>query len=218
MANTPRLYYPVRPFVVNQHFGDNIPCVQHFGLPTQKVVDGTDNHTCPVGYDKLYQHFGMTGHNGVDLEAGEQNVYAAAAGTVIEIQSVPSRGLGMGILSETPYDLGASGIHYIKLRYWHLKSFVITVGSKLREGDLIGVTDNTGYSSADHLHFELCPMDLDQGGHPFYANPIGSIASAINPEPFFIGEYADDVPQNISLTQQLILMLQRIVVLLQSKT
>jgi hypothetical protein len=83
-----RVYYPVKPFHTNQHFGENFPCVRDFGLPTQSIVMGPDNNTCPVGYEKLYAKFGMSGHNGTDLQAGEQNVYAACPGTVIEMQTV----------------------------------------------------------------------------------------------------------------------------------
>lgn len=193
-----RLYYPIRPFHVNQHFGDNIPCVKDFGLSTQTVTNGVDNVTCPVGYDKLYAHFGMLGHNGTDLMAGEQNIYAACDGIVVEKQEVPARGFGVGILTNEQYDFGTYGTHYIKLRYWHLKSFACEVGDKITVGQIIGVTNNTGYSSGNHLHFEGQPMDKDSGGHPILANPLGSIAGAINLELYFTGAYADEVPQKIA--------------------
>lgn len=187
----PRVYYPVRPYHVNQHFGDNLPCVKDFGLPTQSVVTGDDNLTCPLGYDKLYQHWNMGGHNGTDLQAEEQNVYAAMDGIVVEKQTVPARGLGVGILTNEQYDLGAMGTHYLKIRYWHLKSFNCEVGDRITVGDVIGVSDTTGYSSGNHLHFEGQPMDKDAGGHPFLANPLGSICGAIDLEPYFTGIYAD---------------------------
>lgn len=194
------LFYPVKPFHINQNFGDNIPCVRNFGLPNQSIIDGTSNTTCPVGYDKLYTHFGMAGHNGTDLQAGEQNVYAACAGTVIEQQLVPARGLGLGILTDTPVDLDSfPSPHFMKIRYWHLKSFNVKVGNHVNVGDVIGISDNTGYSSGDHLHFEGNPMDKDAGGHPNYLLGNGTdygvkfIASAIDIAPYFNGKYAQDV-------------------------
>ena len=150
------LYIPVKPLHFNQHFGDNIPCVKDFGLPTQQIVDGSDNNTCPVGYDKLYAHFGMSGHNGTDLMAGEQNVYAACDGVVIEKQTVPARGLGLGILTNEPVEIDC-GTHFAKLRYWHLKTMYVEVGQSVKAGDLIGVSDNTGYSSADHSALRARP-------------------------------------------------------------
>jgi len=188
-----RLYFPIRPFVVNQNWGDNLPCVKDFGLPTQSVVTGADNNSCPVGYDKLYPHFGMAGHNGTDLKAGEQNIYAACDGVVIEKQLVPARGLGVGILTNEQYEFGSYGTHFIKIRYWHLKSIAVDVGDLIKAGDFIGVTDNTGYSSGNHLHFEGQLMDKDAGGHPFVVYPMGSIAGTIDVAPYFIGLYADSV-------------------------
>lgn len=213
-----RLYYPVRPFYVNQHFGENKPCVRDFGLPTQQIIMSPDDITCPVGYDKLYQKFGMSGHNGTDLRAGEQNVYAACDGIVVEKQTVPARGLGLGILTNEQYDFGTYGTHYIKLRYWHLKAFYCEVGDTITAGQLIGVTDNTGYSSGSHLHFEGQLMDKDIGGHPILSNILGSIAGAINVEPFFTGIYGDEVQSKIaSLRAQVALLIQQLAALIRGR-
>lgn len=196
--NRLRLYYPVRPYHVNQPFGFNRPCVKNFGQSDQVIVTGSDNETCPVGFDKLYPHFGMAAHNGLDLMAGEQSVYAAHSGTVIEMQTVPSRGLGIGILTDEAVDLDGMGSHFVKVRYWHLKSFNVKVGDHVEVGDIIGISDNTGYSSGDHLHLEINPMDKDAGGHPYYVygdgevNGVQVIAAAISPEPYLIGQYAQD--------------------------
>lgn len=204
------IYYPVRPFIVTQHFAGNIPCVKDFGKPVQSIVDGKDNFTCPVGYKKLYSQWGMEGHNGTDCAAGVQSVYAAASGTVIEQQTVPSRGLGLGILTDTEVDLEC-GKYFAKLRYWHLKSFSVNVGDHVGAGQLIGFSDNTGYSSGNHLHFELQPMDKDKGGHPRLTNPKGHIAGAVSLEPYLNGEYAADIqlPPDTSVTFETALALLR---------
>ena len=187
----PSIYYPLKPFAFNQHFGGNIPCVKDFGLPTQEIVSGTQD-TCPVGYEKLYPKFGLAGHNGTDLLASEQPVYAAMSGTIVEQQSVPARGLGLGILTDEPYDFGELGTHYLKLRYWHLKSFNKNAGDHVNVGDIIGVSDNTGYSSGNHLHFEGQLMDKDSGGHPYVINTNNGYYGAIDIEPYFNGKYAAD--------------------------
>jgi len=187
-----RLYYPLKPFVVNQHFGDNLPCVKDFGLPTQSIVTGVDAFTCPPGYDKLYQHFGMSGHNGTDLNSGEQYIYASCDGVVVEKQTVPARGLGIGILTNEQYDFGGLSSHYVKIRYWHLKEFRCEVGDQIKVGQVIGVSDSTGYSSGNHLHFEGNLFDKDQGGHPVQVYLPGNIAGAIDLEPYFTGIYAED--------------------------
>lgn len=206
------LWYPLYPFIVNQPFGENLPCVKDFGLPSQQIVTGADNNTCPVGYDKLYPHFGMSGHNGLDLAAGEQPVYAAADGVVVEKQSVPARGLGLGILTNEIVELDAYGSHYAKVRYWHLKFFKVEVGDSVKVGQIIGITDNTGYSSGNHLHFEVDPMDKDAGGHP--VRLAGQIADAIDPAPFFNKFYAVNHDQVIALMTQEVSVLSQVVLLL----
>lgn len=211
------LYYPVRPYRVNQHFGNNFPCVRNFGQPNQQVINSNPDGTCPVGSDKLYPHFGMDGHNGTDLMAGEQEVRAAFAGTVVEKQIVPARGLGVGILTNEEVEIDGIGVTFMKIRYWHLKTIYVEVGDKITEGDLLGISDNTGYSSANHLHFEGQPFHKDEGGHPIltYGNGMFSgqkvIAGAVDIEPYFNGIYADDIAKKITTLKWIILQLQKIV-------
>jgi murein DD-endopeptidase MepM/ murein hydrolase activator NlpD len=209
-----RLYYPLRPFIVNQHFGENRPCVKDFGLPTQQVINSNPDGTCPIGSDKLYQHFGMGGHNGTDLAAGIQSIYAACDGVVVEKQEVPARGLGLGILTNEQYDFGRYGTHYIKIRYWHLQSFNCDVGDEIKAGQLIGTSDNTGFSSANHLHFEGQLMDKDAGGHPVLFTPLGSISGAIDIEPYLVPIYADTIEQLVTLNTVLVDVLTKLLNLL----
>jgi len=39
--------------------------------------------------------------------------------------------------------------------YEHLKSYAFEVGDQVETGQVIGWADNTGWSSGDHLHFEV---------------------------------------------------------------
>lgn len=212
------LYYPVKPHNRTQKFGENKPCVLNFGTPYQKVVNSNPDGTCPPNSDKLYPHFGMAGHNGTDLQAGEQEVRAACAGTVIEKQIVPARGLGLGIITDEPVEVYGVGTYFMKIRYWHLKTILTEVGQHVNEGDLLGISDNTGYSSANHLHFEGQPMQKDEGGHPSVVFVPGNIAGAVDIEPHFNGTYAEDVAKQIGLLKQLILVLQKMVAYLQTKS
>lgn len=183
------LTYPVVPFYINQHFGSNHPCVKDFGLPTQDIITPitgpTGDTTCPVNYDKLYLHWGMKGHSGVDLMAGEQPIYSSHDGVVIEKQVVPARGLGIGVLTNETYTF-PEGEHYIKLRYWHFKDFNVEVGDTVKRGDILGTSNNTGYSSGNHLHFEGVLIDKDAGGHPFTSFPDNGYFGAINIEPYIL--------------------------------
>lgn len=143
----PFLYQPVYPWRVNQPFGANTAC---YNPMTRKVIS-CDGHNPPVGFRSVYST--MKGHNGIDAFALTwQRCYAAAAGTVIEKQTEPERGLGIGILHEW------EGKFY-KTRYWHLAAIDVDLGDQVSAGQLVGYCDNTGYSSGTHLHFEVKETD-----------------------------------------------------------
>jgi len=44
-----------------------------------------------------------------------------------------------------------------RVYYCHLRERLVTVGQRVRKGDVIGVEGSTGYSSGSHLHFEIRP-------------------------------------------------------------
>lgn len=161
------LFLPVKPYHLNQGFGANIPCVPDtpdVPVEDRAVVSGSDNSTCPVGDVKLYPLLGLpNGHTGNDLMAGEQPVYASLEGIVTELQLDPSLGIGIGITSQNQYDIGSLGVHNVKIRYWHLKQPYVQLNQPIKTGDVIGISDNTGFSSGDHLHWECKPQDKVNG-------------------------------------------------------
>lgn len=137
------LHQPISPFVINQRFGENNVCVD---MATNRNVIICNGSNPPSGYKSLY---GSLGHRGVDLRASHsQPVYCACAGTVIEIDTNPKSGLDVKVRSEI------NGKSY-KHIYEHLLGYQPKLGQKLEVGDLIGWADNTGYSSGDHLHWEV---------------------------------------------------------------
>ena len=168
---TPFLYQPVYPWRVNQSFGANTAC---YNPNTGKVVSCDGRHP-PAGYRSVYST--MKGHNGIDAFALTwQRCYAAAMGVVIEKETEPARGLGIGILHEH------EGKFY-KTRYWHLAGIDVDMGEQVSAGQLIGYCDNTGYSSGTHLHFEL--KEVDQFGNTL--NPENGYKGAIDPKPLMFG-------------------------------
>lgn len=137
------LFQPVNPFHINQNFGANGACVSTDGKNTVITCDG---HNPPEGYKSLY---GKGGHKGMDLRAGHgQEVYASQDGIVYKIDTDPKSGLDVRIEHEH------KGKKYRTI-YEHLMGYQVKVGDKVRVGQLIGWADNSGYSSGDHLHFQL---------------------------------------------------------------
>lgn len=111
-----------------------------------------------------YSQFGLKGHNGIDfgLPTGTE-VIATHGGKVIEATSDPT---GYG--------------NYIKIEddkqgslYAHLQSFKVNVGDQVNEGQVIGISDNTGNSTGPHLHFGyyLFPRDRSNG-YSGYIDPL----------------------------------------------
>lgn len=162
-------YWPVSPVRISQHFGENKACVD--------TATGTKTVTCdglnpPQGYKSVYSM--MDGHNALDLDAKRwQPVYAAREGFVREVETEPSRGLGIGI----EHDFGTQGRW--KTRYWHLIAIDAHLGDYVYTGQLIGYADSTGYSSGDHLHFEVKPLNADGSN----AQQDNGFFGAVDPRP-----------------------------------
>lgn len=104
----------------------------------------------------IYAQFGLKGHNGLDygLPTNTQ-VIAPHDGKVIEVA----------------FDAGGYG-NYIKIENGkegsvvaHLASFQVKVGDTVSERQPIALSDNTGNSTAPHLHwgYYLFPRDRQNG-------------------------------------------------------
>ncbi len=120
---------------------------------------------------EVYAQFGLNGHNGIDYRTrfidsplGRRYVIAAADGVIEEVR----------------YDTKGYGIHIRQrmddgslLIYGHLSKPYAAIKSRVKAGDRIGLTGNTGFSSAPHLHFEVRPAPLESGnGYKGAVNPM----------------------------------------------
>jgi murein DD-endopeptidase MepM/ murein hydrolase activator NlpD len=104
---------------------------------------------------EFYKKFGMKGHNGIDLRTkfkdtplGKRYCYASLEGVVIKIGNDPN---GYGIYIRLSHQDGAQTI------YAHLEKVYVKLWQKVKQGQLIGLTDNTGFSTGAHLHFGFRP-------------------------------------------------------------
>jgi murein DD-endopeptidase MepM/ murein hydrolase activator NlpD len=118
---------------------------------------------------------GRRAHHGVDIFAARHTpVRAAAAGFVT---SVGTNGLGGNVVWIARPMRAES--HY----YAHLDRQLVTAGTYVKEGDVIGLVGNTGNarSTAPHLHFGIYaakgPVDpLPYISAPVSAPPVGKAA------------------------------------------
>jgi len=96
-------------------------------------------------------------HTGWDLDCvRNEPVFSPTDATIIFVGGDPSYGYGYYIDGEAE---GAPGISW---RVAHLSGFAVSVGDKLKRGDLIGFCGNTGFAYAfhplgdgTHVHYEV---------------------------------------------------------------
>lgn len=108
---------------------------------------------------KLYQY--RTGpwkgkHAGVDFRANSDRVLAMADGVVMGAGNTdtvcPKASTGIWVLIK--YDNGLAST------YFHLSQTVVKTGQRVKTGDLIAYSGNTGYSTAPHLHVGVAPAGV----------------------------------------------------------
>ena len=117
--------------------------------------------------------FGMRNgilHKGVDLVSdGDKTLVAIGDGGIITSTMVTD-----------PNNSTSEWGNYVRLDldsgwrvyYCHMASRAVTVGQRVKKGDVIGIEGSTGYSSGSHLHLEI--------------RPAGNTTDAVNPA-LFIG-------------------------------
>jgi septal ring factor EnvC (AmiA/AmiB activator) len=104
----------------------------------------------------MYAKFGYKGHNGMDWAMPNgTRILAPHSGKIIEARN-DANGYGNYVKIENSKEGSVLG---------HLQSFSVKVGQEVKEGELIGLSNNTGYSTGPHLHwgYYLFPRDRNNG-------------------------------------------------------
>jgi len=131
--------------------------------------------TQPYGINpKLYKPYGLPGHEGIDLRAPNGTpVYAAAFGTVSRVETQDNNAYGVHV--RVKHLIG--GQEYETVYGHFLKgSIVVAVGQGVDAGAPLGKADDTGNSSAAHLH-----VTLKHRGH---GSPWMNRSDIVNPTPY----------------------------------
>lgn len=112
---------------------------------------------------QTYKQFGLAGHNGLDfgLPTGTP-VVAAHSGKMT-----------------TGFDASGYG-NFIRITgggyesiYAHLQRFARPSGVNVSEGEVIGFSNNTGFSTGAHLHFGVRPVPANtSNGYGGYIDPL----------------------------------------------
>lgn len=125
--------------------------------------------TSPYGMRRhpIYKDFRF--HNGIDLAAHYEPVYAMLDGIVTEVGSTPSAGKFVTIrhsiatpnapdVTATPNDRKTTATERnatdIEVTYMHLSRIHVTKGDCILSGDIVALSGNTGVSCSPHLHIK----------------------------------------------------------------
>ena len=124
------------------------------------VVPGSEGFIWPVSTSKMISSpigsrvapggFGSTNHKGVDIcNVGyTSSVYATKSGRVLLTNS---SGWGGGYGNYVVIDHGNGLLTY----YGHMSRAIVSAGTYVQQGQTIGYMGSTGYSTGNHLHFEV---------------------------------------------------------------
>lgn len=120
----------------------------------------------------LYESLNLKGHNGIDWPCITGTPVYASNDGIATFSEDSDKGLGVVV----------SGPDF-KTIYWHLESSPIPMGANVpvKTGDLIGLSDNTGFSTGPHLHFGL---KLVVNGEVI--NRDNGFDGAIDPTPYLV--------------------------------
>ena len=119
-------------------FAQNVPSIMPLG--EYKITSPFGKRTDPFSQKSKY-------HFGIDLKAPKGTpVKATADGTVIEVEEQPE-GYGKFIVIEHDNNY--------RTRYAQLSAFKVSVGSKVKQGNIIGLVGSSGRSTGPHLHYEV---------------------------------------------------------------
>lgn len=123
---------------LNKKYFDNFPAI--------KPIQGRLSSSFGMRNHPIYKI--RRPHNGIDITTPRGTpVYATGGGTIIFAGGNPRTGFGRLVIIDHGFGL--------KTYYAHLTNTKVKVGQKVKRGDTIAYSGNTGVSTAPHLHYEV---------------------------------------------------------------
>jgi murein DD-endopeptidase MepM/ murein hydrolase activator NlpD len=128
-------------------------------------------------YGELSEVRNMVPHHGIDLAMAEgTDLHTVMNGVVEKVVDYGSDNLGKGVFIRN--EDGTLSI------YGHMSSIKVKAGEHLHSGDSIGLSGNTGHSTAAHLHYGM----KDAAGHWVDPTPVAEHVSNMQGSGFYIGD------------------------------
>lgn len=138
--------------------------------------------TQPFGVDyidgKTYKAMGLKGHNGLDFSAKIGTpIYAVADGFVEAHGSDTDTGLGNSAWLYTYLE----DDQRLEVIHGHCSKIVKT--GNVKEGEIIALSGNTGFSTGPHVHFAIRPQVLHSGKWTY--DSANGYNGCVDPQPMF---------------------------------
>ena len=156
---------------------DVVPSAEGFIWPvtTSKMISSPQGNRVSPG-----NGIGSSNHKGVDIcnVSYSSKIYATKSGKVL-IASMPYSdpdGGSSGYGNYVVIDHGGG----MSTLYAHMSIVKVSVGQYVTQGDVIGVTGNTGASTGPHLHYEVHSTTMVNGrAVTVYENPLNYLPGYI---------------------------------------
>ena len=135
---------------------------------------------------QIYSKFGVAGHNGVDFGTPNGTILSAPFdGVVKRFEDFPQgRGAkaGYGVNVEI-YGEGEWSGFYAILAHGVVGGFLALEGARVRAGDQVLVSDDTGFSTGPHVHFGLRRLNPETWTDPLrgWIDPLPPITKPVDP-------------------------------------
>jgi len=137
--------------------------------PEATYIDTTSQYPMAQGWmgqNMDYSRFGWPGHLGVDYSMPEgTEVKSPYAGQIVVVGSDPG---GYGEYVTVAYPQGTG-------YYGHLSQPMVQAGQQIAPGGVLGLSGNTGNSTAPHLHFGLRTENTEDQ-YKGYVDPSGFLS------------------------------------------
>lgn len=155
-------------------------------------------------FNPAYQQFGFSRHNGIDSLPGNDSKIYSPIKMRIYNSEYNANGAGNFVRGITTEQWNVNGQDcFVELTFMHLKESLCKVGDILGVGVLIGVADNTGFSTGPHTHLrcvrlksDLSLMDSNDANNSF------------DHASFYNGYFAGDANQVKAILNQILELLK----------
>lgn len=156
-------------------------------------------------YNPAYEQFGFDHHNGQDVLLESDSLFHAPCDMQLISKEWQPTGGGNLVRYKTLERVIAEGTEcWVVLVFMHLKvPPAYDIGTVLRVGDVVGVADNTGFSTGPHTHMTV--YREDDAGNRLDADPHYN--HTFDPKPYWNGYYAVDKVKVLSTLSQIFTLL-----------